>query len=163
MQHSNSANSAYCCAAARLVADGMPIELGTRAFDLLLVLLDADGSLVTKGELLSRAWPGIVVAEDNFESSDLRIAQGSWRRPRFYPYRIRPRLSVYWHSSLGEHLACESALDATPEPASVGSPMDFSAIIARLMCPGVNPRLRGIDTEFVSQRPIALDHPLARS
>jgi hypothetical protein len=42
----------------QLVADGMPIELGTRAFDLLLVLLDADGSLVTKGELLSRVWPG---------------------------------------------------------------------------------------------------------
>jgi DNA-binding winged helix-turn-helix (wHTH) protein len=51
----------------QLVADGMPIELGTRAFDLLLVLLDADGSLVTKGELLSRAWPGIVVAEDNLK------------------------------------------------------------------------------------------------
>ena len=51
----------------QLVADGMPIELGTRAFDLLLGLLDADGSLVTKGELLSRVWPGIVVAEDNLK------------------------------------------------------------------------------------------------
>ena len=51
----------------QLVADGMPIELGTRAFDLLLVLLDADRSLVTKGELLSRVWPGIVVAEDNLK------------------------------------------------------------------------------------------------
>jgi hypothetical protein len=30
----------------QLVAGGMPIELETRAFDLLLVLLDADGSLV---------------------------------------------------------------------------------------------------------------------
>ena len=27
----------------QLVADGVPIELGTRAFDLLLVLLEADG------------------------------------------------------------------------------------------------------------------------
>jgi len=32
----------------QLVADGVPIALGTRAFDLLLVLLEADGSLVTK-------------------------------------------------------------------------------------------------------------------
>jgi len=31
-----------------LAVDGVPIELGTRAFDLLLVLLEADGSLVTK-------------------------------------------------------------------------------------------------------------------
>src|ERR1700682_5794267 len=51
----------------QLVADGVPIELGTRAFDLLLVLLEADGSLVTKDELLSRAWPGIVVAEENLK------------------------------------------------------------------------------------------------
>jgi DNA-binding winged helix-turn-helix (wHTH) protein len=51
----------------QLVADGRPIELGTRAFDLLLVLLEADGALVTKDELLSRVWPGIVVAEENLK------------------------------------------------------------------------------------------------
>jgi len=51
----------------QLVADGVPIELGTRAFDLLLLLLEADGSLVTKDELLSCVWPGIVVAEENLK------------------------------------------------------------------------------------------------
>jgi DNA-binding winged helix-turn-helix (wHTH) protein len=51
----------------RLLADGVPIELGTRAFDLLLVLLEADGLLVTKEELLSRVWPGTVVSEDNLK------------------------------------------------------------------------------------------------
>jgi DNA-binding winged helix-turn-helix (wHTH) protein len=51
----------------RLVADGVPIELGTRAFDLLLVLLQADGSLVTKDELLSGVWPDVVVAEENLK------------------------------------------------------------------------------------------------
>src|SRR6266849_7687208 len=51
----------------QLVADGGPIELGTRALDLLLVLLEADGSLVSKDELMSRVWPGIVVAEENLE------------------------------------------------------------------------------------------------
>ena len=51
----------------QLIADGVPIELGTRAFDLLLVLLEADGALVTKDELMSRVWPGIVVAEENLK------------------------------------------------------------------------------------------------
>src|SRR5438132_3720117 len=51
----------------QLVADGVPIELGARAFDLLLVLLEADGSLVTKDVLLSRVWPGIVVSEENLK------------------------------------------------------------------------------------------------
>jgi hypothetical protein len=35
----------------QLLADGVPVELGARAFDLLLALLEADGSLVTKEEL----------------------------------------------------------------------------------------------------------------
>src|SRR6266851_5490479 len=65
----------------QLVADGVPIELGTRAFDLLLVLLEADGSLVTKDALLSRAWPGVVVAEENLkvQIAALRKALGEDR------------------------------------------------------------------------------------
>lgn len=51
----------------RLVADGLPIELGTRALDLLLVLLEADGALVTKDELLQRVWSGITVADENLK------------------------------------------------------------------------------------------------
>lgn len=51
----------------QLLADGVPVELGTRAFDLLLVLLEADGSLVTKEELMTRVWPGIVVSEENIK------------------------------------------------------------------------------------------------
>jgi DNA-binding winged helix-turn-helix (wHTH) protein len=65
----------------RLLADGVAVELGTRAFDLLLVLLEADGKLVTKGELLSRVWPGIVVSEENLkvQISALRKALGADR------------------------------------------------------------------------------------
>jgi DNA-binding winged helix-turn-helix (wHTH) protein len=65
----------------KLLADGVPIELGTRAFDLLLVLLEADGSLVTKDELIRQVWPGIVVAEENLkvQISALRKALGEDR------------------------------------------------------------------------------------
>src|SRR5258707_13556627 len=65
----------------QLLADGVPVELGTRAFDLLLVLLQADGSLVTKEELLNRVWPGIVVSEENpkVQVSALRKALGADR------------------------------------------------------------------------------------
>jgi phospholipid transport system substrate-binding protein len=51
----------------RLIADGEPVKLGTRSLDLRLVLLEADGSLVTKEELLSRVWPGIHVSEENLK------------------------------------------------------------------------------------------------
>ncbi|MBV8456018.1 MAG: winged helix-turn-helix domain-containing protein [Acetobacteraceae bacterium] len=65
----------------QLLADGVPVELGTRAFDILLVLLEADGSLVTKGELLRRVWPGVVVSEENvkFQVAALRKALGADR------------------------------------------------------------------------------------
>ncbi len=62
----------------QLLADGVPVELGTRAFDLLLALLEADGLLVSKDELLGRVWPGIVVSEENLkvQVSALRKALG---------------------------------------------------------------------------------------
>ena len=64
-----------------LLADDVPIELGTRAFELLLALLEADGSPVTKEQLLTRVWQGIVVAEDNVKVhvSALRKALGKDR------------------------------------------------------------------------------------
>jgi DNA-binding winged helix-turn-helix (wHTH) protein len=50
-----------------LLADAVPIELGTRAFELLLALLEANGSPISKEQLLSRVWPGIAVAENNLK------------------------------------------------------------------------------------------------
>jgi DNA-binding winged helix-turn-helix (wHTH) protein len=64
-----------------LLADGVPVELGSRAFDLLRVLLEADGALVTKEELFDRVWPCIVVSEENLkvQISALRKALGADR------------------------------------------------------------------------------------
>jgi DNA-binding winged helix-turn-helix (wHTH) protein len=65
----------------QLLAYGVPVEIGDRAFDILLVLLEADGALVTKGELLRRVWPGVVVSEENvkFQVAALRKALGADR------------------------------------------------------------------------------------
>jgi DNA-binding winged helix-turn-helix (wHTH) protein len=65
----------------KLLSDGVLVELGTRAFDLLLALAEADGSLVTKGELITRVWPGVVVSEENLkvQISALRTALGEDR------------------------------------------------------------------------------------
>jgi DNA-binding winged helix-turn-helix (wHTH) protein len=88
----------------QLVGDRGPIELGTRALDLLLVLLEADGSLVTKDELMRRVWPGIVVAEENLkvQISALRKAFGEDRdfiRTEFgrgYRFTAAVRSTVAW-------------------------------------------------------------------
>jgi|GEM_PF-613756 len=49
----------------RLLVDGEPAALGSRAFDLLLVLAEQPGTLLTKNQLLDRVWPGLVVEENN--------------------------------------------------------------------------------------------------
>jgi DNA-binding winged helix-turn-helix (wHTH) protein len=65
----------------QLIADDVPVKLGTRALDILLVLMEADGSLVTKEDLLARVWPGIHVSEENLkiQISVLRKALGENR------------------------------------------------------------------------------------
>jgi TolB-like protein/Flp pilus assembly protein TadD len=64
-----------------LRADGVVVELGSRAFDILLVLTEARGALVTKDEILSRVWPDTVVEENNLvvQISALRKALGEDR------------------------------------------------------------------------------------
>jgi DNA-binding winged helix-turn-helix (wHTH) protein len=61
-----------------LFADGVPVPIGGRAFDVLIALIEARGQLVTKDELLSRVWPGTVVEENTlqFQISMLRKALG---------------------------------------------------------------------------------------
>lgn len=63
----------------RLLEEGRPLELGHRAFDVLLTLVERAGELVTKDELLRLVWPGLVVEENNLQVqvSSLRKIQPS--------------------------------------------------------------------------------------
>ncbi|TMJ87092.1 MAG: hypothetical protein E6G76_13540 [Alphaproteobacteria bacterium] len=44
-----------------LLAHGVPVTLGQRAFEILLTLVRRHGQLVTKDELMAEVWPGVVV------------------------------------------------------------------------------------------------------
>jgi DNA-binding winged helix-turn-helix (wHTH) protein len=61
-----------------LLANGVPVPIGGRAFDVLFVLIEASGQLVTKDELMERVWPARVVEENSlhFHISTLRKALG---------------------------------------------------------------------------------------
>jgi predicted ATPase/DNA-binding winged helix-turn-helix (wHTH) protein len=50
-----------------LLAEGAPVALGARAFDVLAVLVHRAGKLVTKNDLLNQVWPGLVVEENNLQ------------------------------------------------------------------------------------------------
>jgi DNA-binding response OmpR family regulator len=53
--------------ARQLLADGRPVELGSRAFDLLMVLITEPGVLLTKNQIMSRVWPDVVVEQNNLK------------------------------------------------------------------------------------------------
>src|ERR1700736_6990244 len=126
----------------QLVADGVPTELGTRALSFLLVLLAADGSLVAKDELLSRVWPGIVVAEENLKVQipTLRKALGEDRdfiRTEFgRGYRF-----VTAVKSTGAHQRGTRRLRLRQRTVSQLAPIrSFPASLNRTACPSTGPK-----------------------
>ena len=50
-----------------ILVDGASVEIGGRAFDLLMALIGARGSILSKEELIARAWPGRVVEDNNLQ------------------------------------------------------------------------------------------------
>ena len=62
-------------AARQLLQDDHEVEIGSRAFDLLLVLLEARGRIVDKGQIFQRVWP-----TTNVEDSNLRFQMAVLRK-----------------------------------------------------------------------------------
>jgi predicted ATPase/DNA-binding winged helix-turn-helix (wHTH) protein len=64
-----------------LLADGQPIHLGGRTFDVLMALIEGQGAVVAKDTLMERVWPNRIVEENSlhFQISALRDALGADR------------------------------------------------------------------------------------
>jgi predicted ATPase/DNA-binding winged helix-turn-helix (wHTH) protein len=52
----------------RLQHDGNPVQIGSRALDILIALVQSAGNVVEKRTLLARVWPGIVVEESSLRA-----------------------------------------------------------------------------------------------
>jgi DNA-binding winged helix-turn-helix (wHTH) protein len=64
----------------RLERDGEPVQLHSRAFDILHVLVEQAGRVVGQRELISRVWLGLVVEETNLRVQICTLAEGATRR-----------------------------------------------------------------------------------
>src|ERR1700758_3116651 len=64
-----------------VLAEGRPLDLGGRAFDALMVLIEASGAVVSKDTLMKRVWPDRIVEENSLQAqiSALRRAFGADR------------------------------------------------------------------------------------
>jgi predicted ATPase/DNA-binding winged helix-turn-helix (wHTH) protein len=119
-----------------MIADGKPIKLGGRAFDILMALIEARGAVVAKDALIRRVWSGRVVEENNLQShiSALRAALGPDRdlirtvSGRGYQFIGEIRvLSVAGDARAG--LSLEKAESAALAPTNVPEPV--SELIGR--------------------------------
>src|SRR3984893_10978612 len=65
-----------CPAHRNLERAGSPIHLGARALDILIVLVECSGEVVSKKKLMARVWPDVTVDEGNlrFHIAALRRA-----------------------------------------------------------------------------------------
>ena len=69
-----------------LLENNRPVGIRSRALDLLCLLVEASGQILSKDELLARAWPGTFVAEANVrvQINELRRVLGDGRHGRRY-------------------------------------------------------------------------------
>src|SRR6476646_1448196 len=116
-----------------LRADGVAVELGSRAFDVLMVLTEARGGLVTKDEILSRVWPDTVVEENNLvvQISGLRKALAEDRD-------LIRTVSGRGYRFIGEIRTSVALPETGPEPevvpdASTSSSSDLPTPVSRLI------------------------------
>jgi predicted ATPase/DNA-binding winged helix-turn-helix (wHTH) protein len=70
----------FCVAPGKrlLLRDGVPVDIGGRALDLLIALVERPGRVISKRELLKRVWPDIIVEEGSlrFHMTGLRKILG---------------------------------------------------------------------------------------
>lgn len=93
----------------QLLVDRESVEIGSRAFDLLLVLIEHRARVISKAELLAAVWPGRVVEENNIsvQIATLRKLLGAH--------------SIATIPGIGYRLSAEPAPAAAPEHESAGA------------------------------------------
>jgi len=106
----------------KLLANGQPVALGSRAIDLLLALVQRRGEVVSKNELFQSAWPGLVVEDNNLavQVSALRKLLGRSAIVNVARLGYRFGLPV-------EELPGDLAVASSPAPLPASSPAPPSA------------------------------------
>jgi predicted ATPase/DNA-binding winged helix-turn-helix (wHTH) protein len=117
-----------------LLAHGVPVALGQRAFDVLLALVRRQGELVTKDELMAEVWPGIAVEESNLQVhvSALRKVLGAAGSDQRCILTVAGRGYRFMAPIDGESSARNEGSRATALiPASDNLPGQLTALIGR--------------------------------
>ena len=121
-------------AAQRLLLEGgTPVRLGSRAFDILAALVERAGEVVSKEELIARAWPQTFVEEANLkiQVSALRRALGDGQGDNRYVITV-PGRGYNFVAPLRHDEPADTALPPPVAPVSVHNlPFAMTRMIGR--------------------------------
>jgi predicted ATPase/DNA-binding winged helix-turn-helix (wHTH) protein len=113
-----------------LSEDGRPLRLGSRALDVLVALVERAGEMISKEELIARAWPDTVVEEAalRVHVAALRKALGDGRAGRRYIANHPGRGYAFVTPVAREH-----PLSATAAPAGKAEVGNLPASLTRVI------------------------------
>jgi DNA-binding winged helix-turn-helix (wHTH) protein len=115
-----------------LLKEDKPIRLGSRAFEILVTLVERAGETVLKGELIDRVWPDMVVAEAHLRVhvAGLRKALGDGRDGNRFVENIPGR--GYGFVSPVTRAQPQQTAALPSQPARVGNlPAQLTRVIGR--------------------------------
>ena len=115
-----------------LLESDIPIALGGRAFDILSLLVERAGEIVTKDELIARVWPHTCVEEANLRVhlSALRKALGEERNGCRYIENIAGR-GYTFVAPVSACAAADARSTEMPVVAAVSSATPLQRIVGR--------------------------------
>src|SRR3984885_971536 len=71
-----------------LLRDEQPVALSPKAFDLLMVLIQSDGQILLKDDLMKTLWPDTFVEESNLGQHVFQLRKALGERPQDHTYII---------------------------------------------------------------------------
>ena len=138
-----------------LEKDGVPIKLGSRAMDILRLLVNRAGEVVPKGELLAYAWPGLVVEEISLRVhiAELRKALGDGKEGARYITNV-PSRGYCFVAPVQRSAAAPAPAPSVPEKAM---PVSLPHRLERMV--GREDVLQELADRLLSERFITLRGP----
>jgi predicted ATPase/DNA-binding winged helix-turn-helix (wHTH) protein len=137
---------------------GSPAPVGGRAFEIIEVLAQSAGELVTKDDLMNRIWPGAIVMDSTLHvhAAAVRKALGPYRGLLKTESRRGYRLLGDW--TVRRHDAAKPAAGPKQIPASREAPAtNFPAAVTRLI--GRNSAVRRLHDLASANRVVTLTGP----
>ncbi|MBV8190803.1 MAG: winged helix-turn-helix domain-containing protein [Alphaproteobacteria bacterium] len=137
-----------------LEKDGAPVALGSRAMDVLIVLVERAGEVVSKKELTTRVWPNVTVDESGLRVhvAALRKALGDGRNGARYVTNVSGRGYSFVAPVAAVRPTPQAPIAPSPEP-----PTSLPRPLGRMI--GRDSAVHEISTRLAAHRFVTLHGP----